>query len=478
MVFSSIAFLFYFLPLFLLAYFALPFRNAVFLVFSLIFYTLGEGPHLFLLLACVAYNHRFAILIENESARRGPGSKRWISIAIAVNLGVLGLFKYGGFLVAQLAPVLHLFGAHPLQHWPLALPFGISFFTFHALSYLIDVYRRDVKAERNLLALALYITMFPQLIAGPIVRFKTIVGELHGRRETMEDIAEGIRIFVIGLAQKTLIANTLALPADRIFALPTDMVTAPVAWIGAIAYGLQLYFDFSGYSLMAIGLARALGLHFPRNFDYPYISKSITEFWRRWHITLSQWFRDYVYIPLGGNREGALTTYRNLIIVFFLCGLWHGAAWTFVIWGLWHGLFLVIERMGLGRVLARLPSPIAHAYALLVVVIGWVMFRSPDFPHAMTYLKIMAGLGHPGETTFGAAWFLSTDVVLAFIAAFIGSLPTLPWLTSRLSRWSETAALPRLFVAGAGVVLPLGLLMLCTMLLALGTYNPFLYFRF
>ncbi|HSY88732.1 MAG TPA: MBOAT family protein [Verrucomicrobiae bacterium] len=478
MVFSSIAFLFYFLPLFLLAYFALPFRNAVFLVFSLIFYTLGEGPHLFLLLACVAYNHRFAILIENESARRGPGSKRWISIAIAVNLGVLGLFKYGGFLMAQLAPVLHLFGAHPLQHWPLALPFGISFFTFHALSYLIDVYRRDVKAERNLLALALYITMFPQLIAGPIVRFKTIVGELHGRRETMEDIAEGIRIFVIGLAQKTLIANTLALPADRIFALPTDMVTAPVAWIGAIAYGLQLYFDFSGYSLMAIGLARALGLHFPRNFDYPYISKSITEFWRRWHITLSQWFRDYVYIPLGGNREGALTTYRNLIIVFFLCGLWHGAAWTFVIWGLWHGLFLVIERMGLGRVLARLPSPIAHAYALLVVVIGWVMFRSPDFPHAMTYLKIMAGLGHPGETTFGAAWFLSTDVVLAFIAAFIGSLPTLPWLTSRLSRWSETAALPRLFVAGAGVVLPLGLLMLCTMLLALGTYNPFLYFRF
>jgi alginate O-acetyltransferase complex protein AlgI len=478
MVFSSIAFLFYFLPLFLLAYFALPFRNAVFLVFSLIFYTLGEGPHLFLLLACVAYNHRFAILIENESARRGPGSKRWISIAIAVNLGVLGLFKYGGFLMAQLAPVLHLFGAHPLQHWPLALPFGISFFTFHALSYLIDVYRRDVKAERNLLALALYITMFPQLIAGPIVRFKTIVGELHGRRETMEDIAEGIRIFVIGLAQKTLIANTLALPADRIFALPTDMVTAPVAWIGAIAYGLQLYFDFSGYSLMAIGLARALGLHFPRNFDYPYISKSITEFWRRWHITLSQWFRDYVYIPLGGNREGALTTYRNLIIVFFLCGLWHGAAWTFVIWGLWHGLFLVIERMGLGRVLARLPSPIAHAYALLVVVIGWVMFRSPDFPHAMTYLKIMAGLGHPGETTFGAAWFLSTDVVLAFIAAFIGSLPTLPWLMSRLSRLSEAAALPRLLVAGAAVVLPLGLLMLCTMLLALGTYNPFLYFRF
>ena len=294
----------------------------------------------------------------------------------------------------------------------------------------------------------------------------------------MEDIAEGIRIFVIGLAQKTLIANTLALPADRIFALPTDMVTAPVAWIGAIAYSLQLYFDFCGYSLMAIGLARALGLHFPRNFDYPYVSKSITEFWRRWHITLSQWFRDYVYIPLGGNREGALKTYRNLIIVFFLCGLWHGAAWTFVIWGLWHGLFLVIERMGLGRLLARMPSPIAHGYALLVVVIGWVMFRSPDFAHALTYLKIMAGLGHPGETTFGAAWFLTTDVVLAFIAAFIGSLPTLPWLTSHLARWSDSAALPRLLLAGAEVVLPLGLLMLCTMVLALGTYNPFLYFRF
>ncbi len=478
MVFSSIAFLFYFLPVFLLAYFALPFRNAVFLVFSLAFYTLGEGPYLALLLASIAYNHRFALLIEKEGRDRGPGGRRWITIAIAVNLGVLGFFKYGDFLLAQLTPLLHLFGLARIPRLPIHLPLGISFFTFHAISYLVDVYRRDAKAERSLLQLALYITMFPQLIAGPIVRFKTIVGELHQRRETLSGIAEGIRIFVIGLAQKTLIANTLAVPADRIFGLPTDMVTAPVAWVGALAYSLQLYFDFCGYSLMAIGLARALGLHFPRNFDYPYVSKSITEFWRHWHMTLSQWFRDYVYIPMGGNRRGALVTYRNLLVVFFLCGLWHGASWTFVIWGLWYGLFLILERLGLARLLARLPAPIAHAYALLVILIGWVLFRSPDIGHAATYLQIMAGLGHPGETTFGAAWFLTTDVVLAFVAGVIGSLPTIPWLARHLERLGETALAPRLLVAGTGLVVPLALLVLCAMSLALGSYNPFLYFRF
>ena len=371
-----------------------------------------------------------------------------------------------------------LLGVDQIPRLPIHLPLGISFFTFHAISYLVDVYRRDAKAERSLLALALYITMFPQLIAGPIVRFKTIVGELHQRRVTVSGAAEGIRIFVIGLAQKTLIANTLAVPADRIFGLPTEMVTAPVAWVGAVAYGLQLYFDFCGYSLMALGLARALGLHFPRNFDYPYVSRSITEFWRRWHMTLSQWFRDYVYIPLGGNREGAPRTFRNLLVVFFLCGLWHGASWTFVIWGLWHGLFLVIERLGLGRLLTRLPRPVGHAYALLVVLAGWVLFRSPDIGHAATYLKIMVGLGEPGETTFGAAWFLSTDVVLAFIAGIIGSMPTIPWLARRLGRWSEAAPAPRLIVAGADVAVPLGLLVLCAMTLALGSYNPFLYVRF
>ncbi len=475
MVFSSIAFLFYFLPLFLLAYFALPFRNAVFLVFSLAFYTLGEGPYLLLLLASIAYNHRFALLIEREVARRGPDGRRWITVAIAVNLGVLGFYKYGDFLIAQLQPLFHW---QRIPKLPIHLPLGISFFTFHAISYLVDVYRRDAKAERSLLALALYITMFPQLIAGPIVRFKTIVGELHERRETVAGIAEGIRLFVIGLAQKTLIANTLAAPADRIFGLPSDMLTAPVAWVGALAYSLQLYFDFCGYSLMAIGLARALGLHFPRNFDYPYVSRSITEFWRRWHMTLSQWFRDYVYIPLGGNRAGALRTYRNLLIVFLLCGLWHGASWIFVLWGLWYGLFLILERLGLARLLARLPAPIAHAYALLVILIGWVLFRSPDVGYALTYLKTMAGLSHPGETTFGVAWFLKTDVVLAFLAGFIGSMPTMPWLAARLGRWSEVAPTPRLIVAGAEVAVPLGLLVLCAMTLALGTYNPFLYFRF
>jgi alginate O-acetyltransferase complex protein AlgI len=474
MLFSSIAFLFYFLPLFLLAYFLLPARNAVFLVFSLAFYALGEGPYLLLLLASIGANYRFALLIEHEATQRGRRSRRWITFAIAFNLALLGLFKYGNFLLAQLA----VLGVSAIPALPVHLPLGISFFTFHAISYLVDVHRGDARAERNLATLALYVAMFPQLIAGPIIRFKTIVGELHERRATVADAAAGIRLFAIGLAQKTLIANTLALPADRIFALPGEMLTAPVAWLGAIAYGLQLYFDFCGYSLMALGLARAFGLHFPRNFNYPYVSRSLTEFWHRWHITLSQWFRDYVYIPLGGNRRGPVVTYRNLLIVFVLCGLWHGAAWTFVIWGLYHGLFLTLERLGLARILARAWPPLAHIYALLAIFAGWVLFRAEDLGQATAYFTAMAGLNRPVNAGFSLGWFLTPDVRLALAAGILGATPFAPWMVTKLRELGETVVAPRLAVVAGEVALPLGLLLLSAMTLAIGSYNPFIYFRF
>ncbi|MEA2780160.1 MAG: alginate O-acetyltransferase complex protein AlgI [Rhodospirillaceae bacterium] len=474
MLFSSIAFLFYFLPLFLLAYFLLPARNAVFLVFSLAFYALGEGPYLLLLLASIGANYRFALLIEHEATQRGRRSRRWITFAIAFNLALLGLFKYGNFLLAQLA----VLGVSAIPALPVHLPLGISFFTFHAISYLVDVHRGDARAERNLATLALYVAMFPQLIAGPIIRFKTIVGELHERRATVADAAAGIRLFAIGLAQKTLIANTLALPADRIFALPGEMLTAPVAWLGAIAYGLQLYFDFCGYSLMALGLARAFGLHFPRNFNYPYVSRSLTEFWHRWHITLSQWFRDYVYIPLGGNRRGPVVTYRNLLIVFVLCGLWHGAAWTFVIWGLYHGLFLTLERLGLARILARAWPPLAHIYALLAIFAGWVLFRAEDLGQATAYFTAMAGLNRPVNAGFSLGWFLTPDVRLALAAGILGATPFAPWMMTKLRELGETVVAPRLAVVAGEVALPLGLLLLSAMTLAIGSYNPFIYFRF
>jgi alginate O-acetyltransferase complex protein AlgI len=478
MVFSSILFLCYFLPLFLACYFLLPARNAVFLAFSLAFYTLGEGPYLLLLLVSIGLNHRIALLIEREARDRGPGARRWITIGIVINLGLLGVYKYGNFVLTQLTPIFGLLGFSSAPTLPVHLPLGISFFTFHAISYLVDVYRRDARAEPRLATLALYIAMFPQLIAGPIVRFKTIVGELHQRQSSLSGFAEGVRLFTAGLAQKTLLANTLAEPADKIFGLPTDMLTPSIAWLGAVCYGLQLYFDFCGYSLMALGLARMLGLHFPRNFNYPYVSRSITEFWRRWHMTLSQWFRDYVYIPLGGNRHGPLTTYRNLLIVFLLCGFWHGAAWTFVLWGLYHGLFLTVERVGFGRVLARAWPPLAHGYALLVVFGGWVLFRADSLPHALNYYAAMAGLAKPVGARFGFEWFFTPEVRLALVAAVVGSTPIVPWLSQKIASFDRTGSPLRLALTTADVAMPIGLLLLAAMTMAAGSYSPFLYFRF
>jgi alginate O-acetyltransferase complex protein AlgI len=353
------------------------------------------------------------------------------------------------------------------------LPLGISFYTFHSLSYLIDVYRRDVRAERSLRDLAVYVSMFPQLIAGPIIRYKTIAGELHKPVISMDRFATGIRYFVIGLSQKVLIANTVAATADAIFALPPGQLSTPLSWLGIVCYTLQIYFDFGGYSNMAIGLGLMIGFTFPINFNYPYISTSITEFWRRWHISLSSWFRDYLYVPLGGNRVPPWRTYLNLWIVFLLCGLWHGAAWNFVVWGAAHGALLVLERAGFGGVLARVHPLVRHTYVMLAVMATWVLFRADSLGAAGHYFAAMIGFGASSAAVPPLQRFLGIDVVLAIMTGIVASGPygdrALKYVGSILRAGEVQVG------QLTGLVLLLGLV---TLSLAGGAYNPFIYFRF
>ena len=485
MLFSAAVFVFLFLPVLLLLHFLSPrpLRNLLLLSASLLFYVWGEKQYILVLLASIALNYTMGLWLDHTQTSRG----RRLAVALAVfgNLGLLATFKYAVFLVENLnvaLAALHL-GAVPVPQ--IHLPLGISFFTFHALSYVIDIYRREVRAMKNPITFALYISFFPQSIAGPIVRYSDLAAQLVRRTISREGFADGVRRFIFGLSKKMLIANTLAQPADAIFGLPSEALSAGLAWLGIVCYSLQIYFDFSGYSDMAIGLARMFGFDFKENFHYPYVSRSITEFWRRWHISLSSWFRDYLYIPLGGNRRGALRTYLNLLAVFFLCGLWHGASWAFVCWGLYHGLFLVLERAGLGRRLEATPAPVRHAYTLLAVLVGWVFFRANSFAHAASFLTAMAGLGSATAVEYLPAAFLRTDVVLALLAGIVGSAPLLPWLrdlhAGQLAAWLRRprwAGLLEASFAGVAVAAHALLLLASTMMLAAGTYNPFIYFRF
>jgi alginate O-acetyltransferase complex protein AlgI len=357
------------------------------------------------------------------------------------------------------------------------LPIGISFFTFHAISYVVDVYRGDAIAQKSPVHAALYLLLFPQLIAGPIIRYRDIAGQLARRRATVDDFAIGVRRFVIGLGKKILIANIVAGPADKLFTTPAAQLTAGQAWLAIVCYTLQIYFDFSGYSDMAIGLGRMFGFHFPENFRWPYIARSVQEFWRRWHITLSTWFRDYLYVPLGGSRTTPARTYANLVTVFFLCGLWHGASWNFVVWGLFHGAFLVLERLGLAAAVKRVWRPLQHGYLLIVVMTGWVFFRAETLGEALGFLKALAGLnrGVTG-TPMTVAWFLTPELLLAIAAGILGSAP----LGEALSGWRQA----RPAAAGSwrwDALITAGLLIVLVasaMQVAAGSYNPFIYFRF
>jgi alginate O-acetyltransferase complex protein AlgI len=478
MVFSSIIFIFYFLPLFFLCFLAFGFNKNVLLVFSIIFYSWGEPIFVPLVVVMVLINHRLGLLIEkgHEDGRAGM----WVIIGIIANLLPLLIFKYGGFLVRFVVELFGQLAVSKLGISPdqvtvnnLPLPLGISFYTFHSLSYLIDVYRKDVRAERSLRDLAVYISMFPQLVAGPIIRYKTIAGELHEPVITSERAAKGIRIFVIGLSQKVLIANTVAASADQIFGLPPDQLSTSLAWLGIVCYTLQIYYDFGGYSNMAIGLAFMLGFTFPINFDYPYMANSMTDFWRRWHITLSTWFRDYLYVPLGGNRLTAVRTYLNLWTVFLLCGLWHGAALNFLVWGALHGALLVLERVGLGSALERSPSLLRHAYVLFMVMITWVFFRADSLSSSVHYLAAMFGLGPEADYAPPLRRFLGWDVI---VAMFFGVLIAAPY-GARLGRAiADRAKVGSLQIGHlSGMVV---LFALVALSLAGGAYNPFIYFRF
>lgn len=461
MVFSSIQFLFFFLPVFLLAYFAVPgtrAKNITTLLFSLLFYGWGEPWFVLVLLSSIVLNWAAAQALDQLNGR---ARKLVLAVAVTANLLLLGVFKYAIFV----AGVVGLADRLP----PIPLPLGISFFTFHCLSYLIDVYRRRFRANHDLIQVAIYISLFPQLIAGPIVRYRTVAAQLRRRRHTLGRASAGMRIFVIGLAQKVLIADQVAGLAEAVFdhARGTNMADS---WLGLVAYTVQIYFDFAGYSSMAIGLGIVLGFTFPRNFRLPYASLTVTEFWRRWHISLSSWLRDYLYIPLGGSRGGAWKTWRNLAIVFLLCGLWHGAKWTFVLWGAWHGAFLIAERAGLRRRLDSLPAAARWTYALLAVMGGWVLFRSPDPASAGTLYASLVGLHGLGPLGFETHVALTPLATLALACGCVIAVAP---------RWFR---IPRptipVFAAAADTVFTFGLLALAALFVAASTYSPFLYFRF
>jgi len=479
--FTEPTFLFLFLPLLLALYFLrrpqASYANWILLIASVIFYAKGGGLFTWLILWSIVFNYWIAILVQRFKATSLRLSKTFLSVAVGVNLLVLGVFKYANFFGDNVNAVLAGFDKPPIAFPVILLPIGISFFTFHAISYVVDVYRGDATAQKSPVHAALYLLLFPQLIAGPIIRYRTIANQLARRVVSLDDFAEGVRRFVTGLGKKVLIANVVAVPADRIFSAPIAALDAPHAWLAVICYTLQIYFDFSGYSDMAIGLGRMFGFHFPENFRWPYISGTVQEFWRRWHMTLSAWFRDYLYVPLGGNRVSAPRTYRNLVTVFFLCGLWHGASWNFVIWGLFHGTFLVIERLGLAAAVKRLWLPLRHVYLMLVVMIGWVFFRAETLPIAMAFLRTMFGLQTATELTpFTLAWHLTPEVWLALLLGIVGSTPIIPalsaWRTTSLTRWRaigfDAAATASLMVIFGAAILQM----------AARTYNPFIYFRF
>lgn len=464
MIFSSVTFLFYFLPCFLALYYLLPWKNAVLLVGSLVFYAWGEPRFVPLLMLSAVLNYGFGYAISRAQAPRPRLLYMWLGIII--NLAALVYYKYAGFFAKSWNGFASSWGGNiPVPE--IVLPLGISFVTFQGISYLIDIYRRDIPAQSSLLRFAMYKAMFPQLIAGPIVRYSQIADEINQRVISNERIWRGMQQFVLGLAQKVLIANSVALAADRIFALDPSQLSTMTAWVGMACYSVQILYDFAGYSNMAIGLAHMLGFTYPPNFQRPYAAQSITQFWRRWHISLSSWFRDYLYIPLGGNRGAPWRTYFNLALVFVLCGLWHGAAWTFVLWGVWHGALLVLERIGLGRLLERLPGVLAHAYTLLAVMFGWVLFRADSAGQAGTYMRALLGMNdasHPWQMEAGAStmWALAIGLLLA----------TLPdnFMQKVLHRTP-------LKTAGQRVLLPAAFA-LCLLSLAADTYNPFIYFRF
>ncbi len=469
MVFSSLLFLFIFLPLVLSLYYFSPkkYGNYILLILSLIFYAWGEPVYVLLMMFSVVINFYFGLWIH-RTQEKGSGEKFAMLISIICNLLLLAFFKYLAFTMENLNLLLKLFSQPEFTVMSVKLPIGISFYTFHAISYLVDIYRKNSKYQNNIYTLGLYLALFPQLVAGPIIRYHYIEHQLDERNVTVDSFSAGIRRFIIGLAKKMLIANQLGEFADVVFYLPPGELGFVTSWIGTVCYTLQIYFDFSGYSCMAIGLGKMFGFDFPENFNYPYISTSIQEFWRRWHISLSSWFRDYVYIPLGGNRSGQARLYINQLIVFFLCGLWHGANWTFVVWGLYHGIFLVLHRTKIGFYYDKIHVSLKHLITMILIMFGWVLFRSDNLTQSFHFLKAMTGFQtgpviYPGDMRL---------VVFLCIAGALGSLPLYSIL--KLDKRFEKHSLLRFSREAIFMIL----LIICSIQLIVSTYNPFIYFRF
>lgn len=473
LVFSSMNFLFAFLPALLACYFLVPrrfrgARNGVLLVFSLAFYACGGPKLLGLMAASIAVNYLGGLC----AAPGRRGRRAAMLLTVAANLALLGYFKYANFLMENLA-LAGLAVTVP----NITLPIGVSFFTFQGMSYVLDVYRGDAPAERDPLRVALYIALFPQLVAGPIVRYTTVSHEIAERRETVEEAASGGVRFCFGLAKKMLLANALGQIADAAFGAG-PLLTTSLAWLGALAYTGQIYFDFSGYSDMAIGLGRLLGFHFLENFNYPYISRSATEFWRRWHISLSSWFRDYVYIPLGGSRCGRWKQARNILVVWLLTGMWHGAAWNFILWGLYYAALLLGEKFLWGRITERLPGFLQHLYAMTLIVLGWTIFRAESLAAVGAMLSAMFGAA-PGGLWSGETWYYLLEFRWELLLAIPAALPVKNWLQGALERREREGSRPASFaLALAPRGMALGLFALSVLALLSSSFNPFIYFRF
>ena len=479
MIFSSVTFLFLFLPIILMGSFisGKKYRNLLLFAASLLFYIWGEGGYILLLLSSIFITFILGRKIEQCSGNR---QKFLLGLGVFCNLLPLFVFKYLHFTLATLAPLFFSSGQTSWQIENIHLPAGISFFTFQAISYLIDVYRRVAPAEQSLLNCGLYISMFPQLIAGPIIRYHDIARQLQQRVVTLPGFAAGAERFIFGLAKKVLLADTLGVAADKLFNLPLHELNMGDAWLGAICFTLQIYYDFSGYSDMAIGLGKMFGFKFPENFNYPYISRSMREFWRRWHISLSTWLRDYLYFPLGGSRKGLSRTIFNLLIVFLLCGLWHGANWTFIVWGLWHGTFLILERLIPMQQKGIWQQFLGWIYTTLVVIIGWMLFRSPSLTTAWEFLRIMAGHQGMMDSTFFSLLLADKLLFAELLAGLLLALPVYPYIAKRVShaaKWKPTV-ITTSFLSLGRIGLVSTILYFTFISIAAQAYHPFLYFQF
>ena len=471
MVFSSVLFLFRFLPIFMICYFLVPrkMKNLVLFLGSLVFYAWGEPVYIFLMLFSTISDYVWGRLIEEYRGK--DHSRIFLLCSIGINLFILGFFKYADFL---LQTVNIVFGTSiPLLKLP--LPIGISFYTFQTMSYVIDVYRGDTKAQRNILQFGVYVTMFPQLIAGPILKYHQVERYLQDRRTDLDAISYGAKRFVTGLAKKVLLANNLGLLWKQVTELGTDQMSVLMAWLGIAAFALQIYFDFSGYSDMAIGLGAVLGFHFPENFNYPYVATSVKDFWHRWHISLSTWFKEYVYIPLGGNRKGLPRQLFNILVVWMLTGIWHGAGWNFLFWGLWFAFFLILEKLFLGEVLESVPKVFGRIYTLAVVLISWVFFALESPGEILAYLQAMFGMNGVGPVN-SLAMFLSNEYLVLLVIALVACLPLGSRLVHALKS-SKTGPAMALYRLGEKVI-PAVLLLLSVAYIVDASYNPFLYFRF